>query len=102
MRSASAGDGKTGCKATAQLAGLTQLYQASQNGTLACQQGADVTYPEGAPGFAYDPTGAFASLVPATPSASPAPTHTIQHGRKFVSTVFLMGLCPLLTCELRF
>ena len=34
-----------------------------------------MAYPEGAPGFAYDPTGAFSSLVPlrALPNRRPPP-----------------------------
>ena len=50
-----AGDGRT-CAVTS-LQQLAANYSSSGLGILACNQGSDVPYPAGAPGFVYDPTG---------------------------------------------
>ena len=47
---------------TSQSASILDDYTSSGNGTLACDQGQDVVYPEGAPGFVYDPTGYLLTL----------------------------------------
>lgn len=52
------GDGRASCTANpAALAATTARYVTDGTGKLACSEGQDVAYPEGAPGFAYDPTG---------------------------------------------
>jgi hypothetical protein len=37
-------------------------YTTDGMGTLSCDQGQDIVYPEGAPGFVYDPTGYLLTL----------------------------------------
>ncbi len=52
------GDGKNSCAADpAALSATAARYATDGTGKLACSEGQDVAYPEGAPGFAYDPTG---------------------------------------------
>ena len=58
-----AGDGQTNCTASAALPGILAQYTTGGPGQVACSQGTDVTYPAGAPGFAYDPTGSSNSSV---------------------------------------
>jgi hypothetical protein len=58
-----AGDGQTNCTASAELLGIFAQYTTGGPGQVACSQGTDVTYPAGAPGFAYDPTGSSNSSV---------------------------------------
>lgn len=48
------GDGFT-CRETSELASIQANYTSDGSGYLACDQGYDVAYPEGAPGFAYNP-----------------------------------------------
>ena len=45
-----------------QATSISADFISSGNGTLACDQGQDVVYPEGAPGFVYDPTGYLLTL----------------------------------------
>ena len=53
-----AGDGFS-CQPTAQLAAVQAQYTTEGAAQLACSEGSDVLYPEGAPGFQYDVTGAL-------------------------------------------
>lgn len=57
-----AGDG-TICQPTPELAAVQAGYVTDGPGRLACSEGRDVPYPEGAPGFAYDVTGALARVA---------------------------------------
>lgn len=41
---------------------MANNYSSDGIGTLSCNQGLDVVYPEGAPGFVYDPTGYLLTL----------------------------------------
>lgn len=51
------GDGRATCRADpAALAATSARYATDGTGKLACSEGGDVAYPDGAPGFAYDPT----------------------------------------------
>ena len=63
------GDGFS-CAATAALQALQANYSTAGQAQLACQEGSDVPYPEGAPGFAYDPTGGAGVLNGASSAAS--------------------------------
>ena len=56
------GDGSSVCVLSNQASPIADDYTSSGNGTLACDQGQDVVYPEGAPGFVYDPTGYLLTL----------------------------------------
>lgn len=56
---APADDGSGACKPTQQLQGLNMRYTTHGPGTIACQEGRDVAYPPGAPGYQDDPTGHF-------------------------------------------
>ncbi len=82
---ARAGDGYTGCSPSMQLAELSGSYETDGPSRVACSEGASVTYPAGAPGFAYDPIGdANAAGSPhAVRSALPNPT---QYYHKSIST----------------
>lgn len=51
------GNGAVNCIPSSQLLQLYESYTSDGVGTLACDQGQDLVYPEGAPGFVYDPTG---------------------------------------------
>ncbi|CAD7701855.1 unnamed protein product [Ostreobium quekettii] len=51
------GDGQSVCEETASLAEIQAQYTTAGPGILACEEGEDVQYPIGAPGFVYDPTG---------------------------------------------
>ena len=50
---------------------ISSNYSSSGVGTLACDQGKDIAYPEGAPGYVYDPTGYLLTLPGRQVSASP-------------------------------
>ena len=52
---AHAGDGYTSCSPGLQLAELSGSYESEGPSRVACNEGANVIYPAGAPGFAYDP-----------------------------------------------
>ena len=56
------GDGSLACSPSAELLQLSSKYSHNGVGTLACDQGEDVVYPEGAPGYVYDPTGYLLTL----------------------------------------
>jgi len=56
-----AGDGKVSCTPSSQLQ-MNSDYTSDGIGTLSCDQGQDMVYPEGAPGFVYDPTGYLLTL----------------------------------------
>ncbi len=58
-----AGDPQANCTPGPALPGLLAQYVTPGAGQLACSQGADVTYPPAAPGFAYDPTGSSNASV---------------------------------------
>ena len=47
---------------SSQLLQMSVDYTTNGVGTLACDQGRDVVYPECAPGFVYDPTGYLLTL----------------------------------------
>lgn len=57
------GDPQSSCLPTTELPVLLSRYNTGGRGQLACSEGMDVLYPAGAPGFAYDPTGASNSTV---------------------------------------
>lgn len=57
-----AGDGRS-CKPTAELAAVQARYETDGPGRLACSEGRGLPHPEGAPGFAYDVTGALARVA---------------------------------------
>lgn len=57
-----AGDGRGGCDPSPQQLQMSSKYTDSGTGTLACDQGGDVPYPQGAPGYVYDPTGYLLTL----------------------------------------
>ena len=53
-----AGDGQSECTPRANLSTeLGEMYVTAGAGWLACSEGDDVEYPQGAPGFKHDPTG---------------------------------------------
>ena len=56
------GDGASTCSPSSQLLQRQDAYITNGIGTLACDQGRDIAYPEGAPGFTYDPTGYLLTL----------------------------------------
>ncbi len=56
-----AGDGQVSCTPSSQLL-MSNGYTTDGIGTLSCDQGQDIVYPEGAPGFVYDPTGFLITL----------------------------------------
>lgn len=56
------GNGQEECTPSNQLLQMSDDYITNGIGTLACDQGQDVVYPEGAPGFVYDPTGYLLTL----------------------------------------
>lgn len=53
------GGSGTSCQPTPALAGVEAQYSTEGRARLACDEGSDIVYPEGAPGFAYDLTGAL-------------------------------------------
>ncbi|DBA95832.1 TPA: hypothetical protein ACH3X1_001379 [Trebouxia sp. C0004] len=55
------GDGEVSCTPSSQLL-MNSDYTTDGVGTLSCEQGQDIVYPEGAPGFVYDPTGYLLTL----------------------------------------
>ncbi len=55
------GDGEVSCTPLSQLL-MKSDYTTDGVGTLSCDQGQDIKYPEGAPGFVYDPTGYLLTL----------------------------------------
>lgn len=57
-----AGDGYS-CQPTAALQALQNNYETDGAGRLACSEGKDLRWPEGAPGFAYDLTGALGRVA---------------------------------------
>ncbi|DBA99225.1 hypothetical protein WJX82_007713 [Trebouxia sp. C0006] len=56
------GDGALNCTTSNQLLMMKSDYNTDGIGTLLCDQGQDIAYPEGAPGFVYDPTGYLLTL----------------------------------------
>ncbi len=56
------GDGALSCTSSSQLLLMNSDYTTDGIGTLLCDQGQDLVYPEGAPGFLYDPTGYLLTL----------------------------------------
>ena len=56
------GNGTVNCTPSSQLLQLYESYISDGVGSLACDQGQDLVYPEGAPGFVYDPTGYLLTL----------------------------------------
>ncbi len=61
-KSCYSGDGTLNCTPSSQLLLLNNDYTTDGIGTLSCDQGQDIVYPEGAPGFVYDPTGYLLTL----------------------------------------
>lgn len=57
-----AGDGAGACGASGERLQVASNYSSGGSGTLACQQGQDVEYPQGAPGYLDDPTGYLLTL----------------------------------------
>ena len=55
------GDGEVSCTPSSQLL-MKSDYTTDGVETLSCDQGRDIAYPEGAPGFVYDPTGYLTTL----------------------------------------
>jgi mannan endo-1,4-beta-mannosidase len=49
----------TSCQPTPALAGVEAQYSTEGRARLACDEGTDLVYPEGAPGYAYDETGSL-------------------------------------------
>ena len=59
------GDGHTApCAPSANLSELLGQYSTGGPGKLACSEGHDVQYPEGAPGYEYDSTRSEVSPIP--------------------------------------
>jgi hypothetical protein len=58
-----AGSGYQSCSPSAAIAALASQYTTGGPGVLACDEGTDVPYPPGAPGYAYDPTGSSNQTV---------------------------------------
>lgn len=56
------GDGVGACESSQGQLQVSSNYTNAGLGTLACEQGEDVAYPEGAPGYFYDPTGYLLTL----------------------------------------
>lgn len=56
------GDGYA-CQPTPALQAVQRGYVTDGAGRLACSEGRDLPWPEGAPGFAYDPMGALARVA---------------------------------------
>lgn len=56
------GDGVTCAENAAQASAIRSSFVTMGPAALACDEGTDVTYPEGALGFAYDPTGGLANV----------------------------------------
>lgn len=57
-----AGDGYS-CQPTAALQAVQNNYETDGAARLACSEGKDLPWPEGAPGFAYDVTGALGRVA---------------------------------------
>lgn len=70
------GDGALNCTPSSQLL-MSNDYTTDGVGTLSCDQGRDIVYPEGAPGFVYDPTGYLLTLPGRQVHA--ANTHGTRH-----------------------
>ena len=83
---ACAGDGHTSCSPGLQLAELSGSYESEGPNRVACNEGASVAYPAGAPGFAYDPIGD--ADAPGSPHAvRPAlPAQDCHHERQRTSS----------------
>lgn len=56
------GDGVGACESSQGQLQVPSNYTNAGIGSLACEQGEDVAYPEGAPGYLYDPTGYLLTL----------------------------------------
>ena len=50
------------CSPSDELQHISSNYTSGDAGTLACDQGEDIVYPEGGPGYVYDPTGYLLTL----------------------------------------
>ena len=57
-----AGDGAGACGSSGERLQVASNYSSGGCGSLACQQGEDVEYPQGAPGYLDDPTGYLLTL----------------------------------------
>lgn len=51
------GQNEDGCTAEPDKAEFELQFYTDGLGQVACKEGTDVVYPDGAPGFVYDPTG---------------------------------------------
>jgi hypothetical protein len=91
---ARAGDGYSGCSAEPQLATLGDRYVSDGPARVACREGAGVAYPAGAPGFAYDPTGAASA---AGSPHSVCPCSKLTHWEAVLTS---MALCACVLCAL--
>lgn len=56
------GEGVGRCESPQGQLQVSSNYTNAGIGTLACEQGQDLAYPEGAPGYFSDPTGYLLSL----------------------------------------
>ncbi len=65
-------------------------YNTDGIGTLLCDQGQDIAYPEGAPGFVYDPTGYLLTLPGRQVHVADA------HGTRHISLLFCTFLWSFL------
>ncbi len=101
------GDGALNCTPSSQLLLMKSDYTTDGVGTLSCDQGPDIVYPEGAPGFVYDPTGYLLTFPGRQVRVADAcgTRHTFFHFVLFFCYFFFLFLqihmvgCLNITCD---